>query len=69
MFIHDVLILTEDDLNEKDKDIDYCEVEFSHFNKINIKEIMYHAVVMYVDRNGNTKIMKNKYGKIGEVEC
>jgi len=59
-----VLILGRDDVSPREigiNDIDHTHIRYSS------KPCSTHSVVLFIDDNGQTKVLKNRYGNIGMV--
>lgn len=60
------LFLFDKDLNDKFKKLDFEKIKFEHF-KLSFRCICVSNLIVYVDKHGNSKILKNRYGNIGKV--
>jgi hypothetical protein len=66
--IQKILVLTNEDLNEKHKDKTLEEICITDFN-CSIKEFQTEPFVIFIDKvNMGTKLLKNRYGKDGIVK-
>lgn len=63
MKLINALVLDRDDLIEAIKDKPFNEIEIIHFKFFKNGIILHEAMVVFVDENGNTKIIKNRLGK------
>ena len=58
-----VIILTRSDLIIDNKDIAFEDVSLIHFPYIYREEIKLNAVVLFIEDDLRTRIIKNRYGK------
>lgn len=57
------LILYRSDLGEAFKDILFNEVEVIHFPFFNTGVVLHEDIIVFIDYSGDTKILKNRFGK------
>lgn len=63
MFKEPTLILRKGDLIERSHDKTIDEVEFTDF-MCSYVQIAEEKIILYIDENGNTRILKNQYGNL-----
>jgi hypothetical protein len=59
------LILKREDLNESSKNKNILLLKYNDFVHGTYNKITTNGVVLFVDDNGKTKILKNRYGDNG----
>ena len=64
MFHDTLLVLSEKDLCKDSKDKVINEIQLEDFTK---SPMEFYSVILYNDDWRNSKILKNKYGKIGRI--
>ena len=64
MLIENALILGRDDMFDSDKSKSIMLVDFSHF-KVSRSDMNNISIVIFIDYNGQTKILKNRFGDNG----
>ena len=62
----DVAVYTEEDLLETCKSVPFDKLNYSHF-KDSKKPLQMASLVLFVDKDGNTNLIKNRFGKNGVV--
>jgi hypothetical protein len=60
----EVLILGIEDMIDSHKGKDILLIDFTHF-KISVKPFRVNGIILFIDENGHTKIIKNRYGDKG----
>ena len=65
MIKEEIVILEREDMFESEKEKDILLIEFADF-KISTKPYQQTAIILFIDKNGYTKILKNRYGDKGE---
>jgi hypothetical protein len=61
------LVVFNRDLNKENRKLSISDIEWTHLG-ISHKSFCKENIVMYVDTDGNTKILKNRYGNKGVVK-
>jgi hypothetical protein len=64
MLISEIMITGREDIIEISKNKYILDIEVSDFKKIAFKEIIKATIVLFIDDNGDSIILKNKYGTI-----
>ena len=68
------IVLLRKNLSRSSLSLSFDEINFTHFKyesdgtKSTTKYSQVKDLIMFVDTNGRTKMLKNRYGKIGEVK-
>ncbi len=63
----ETLILEREDLIERYNYVLFEEIEYSHFN-ISREHLIEKPLIIFIDKAGRTKILKNRFGDQGAVE-
>lgn len=66
MKTENVLILERDDIIESSKYKNFFDVEFNDFS-LSTKPFQLNGIIFFIDDNGYTKILRNRYGDEGNV--
>jgi len=63
----EILILEREDLFEEKQDKSIVLIDFTDF-KISTKAIQVNGIILFIDENGKTKILQNRYGNKGNIK-
>jgi hypothetical protein len=64
----EILILGREDMFEVNKGKDILSIYFTDF-KISGKHYQDNGIILFIDDNGDTKILKNRFGNINKCMC
>ena len=62
----EILILSREDMSDNENSKDITLIDFTDF-KISTKHFKENGIISFIDNNGQTKILKNRYGDNGHV--
>ena len=68
MLIESILHLTREELFESKKNKKISSIDFDDFDRSYVEIASYVPLTVFIDDNGETKILKNRYGNKGEVK-
>ena len=60
----ETLILERDDMIETHQGKDILLIDFTDF-KISVRPLQENGIILFIDNNGDTKILKNRFGDKG----
>lgn len=62
----ETLILGREDMIERNQGKNILLIDFTDF-KISVKPFQENGIILFIDNNGDTKILKNRFGDKGRL--